>query len=56
MRQGEPACKPASVPPGALGVAAIHLGPALPPASWSTRGLGRASHRYRGSLGRFSPV
>jgi hypothetical protein len=30
--QGEPACKPASVPRGSR-VAAIHLGPALPPAS-----------------------
>jgi Phage integrase family len=31
--QGEPACKPASVPRVDPGVAAIHLGPALPPAS-----------------------
>jgi hypothetical protein len=54
--QGESACKPASVPRGVPGVAAIHLGPALPPASCGPPGDSAGPASGPRCRGRMSPI
>src|SRR5829696_10164623 len=54
--QGESACKPASVPRRVPGVAAIHLGPALPPASCGPPGDSAGPASGPRCRGRMSPI